>query len=408
VKIASDKDYAEIGIYCFGRGIFHKLPRKGLEVGDKDLYLIKEGDFILQVTFAWEGAVALASQAEDGMFGSVRFPTFRVNEARCSPRYLLNYFRTRAGLQQLVSICPGSAGRNRVLSIKRIPEVHVPLPPLDEQRRIVARIEQLAAKIQEARDLRASSSEISRVLVASATDSAVTRGRWPARPLATLLREDSQNGLSTRPSESRPGLPILRISSATSRQDAIVDESDFKFLQVSQSEANKYVLRPGDLLACRFNGNLHYVGRFALYNGHSHGKQVYPDKLIRFRLDEQIALPRFVCLAMNSGIVRQCVESLAATTAGNIGISAGRLKHVPLPLPPLSEQRRIVAYLDNLQAKVDALKKLQAETAAELDALLPSILDRAFRGELVGAVREPPLRPNLADTLKQREAGSTG
>jgi len=48
----------------------------------------------------------------------------------------------------------------------------------------------------------------------------------------------------------------------------------------------------------------------------------------------------------------------------------------------LDEQRRIVAYLDNLQAQVDELTALQEATQAELDALLPSVLDRAFRGEL--------------------------
>ncbi len=58
------------------------------------------------------------------------------------------------------------------------------------------------------------------------------------------------------------------------------------------------------------------------------------------------------------------------------------MRKTQIPLPPLPEQHRIVAYLDRLQAKVDALKNLQAETAAELDALLPSILDRAFKGEL--------------------------
>jgi len=58
------------------------------------------------------------------------------------------------------------------------------------------------------------------------------------------------------------------------------------------------------------------------------------------------------------------------------------LSNVCLPIPPLSEQRRIVAYLDDLQAKVDALKAQQAQAAAELDALLPSILDKAFKGEL--------------------------
>jgi type I restriction enzyme S subunit len=59
-----------------------------------------------------------------------------------------------------------------------------------------------------------------------------------------------------------------------------------------------------------------------------------------------------------------------------------RIKNLTVPVPSLPEQRRIIAYLDNLQAKVGALRKLQAETAAELDALMPSILDKAFRGEL--------------------------
>jgi type I restriction enzyme M protein len=51
-----------------------------------------------------------------------------------------------------------------------------------------------------------------------------------------------------------------------------------------------------------------------------------------------------------------------------------------LPTAILPEKHRIVAYLDNLQAKVEALKRLQNETATELDALLPSILDKAFKG----------------------------
>ena len=53
-----------------------------------------------------------------------------------------------------------------------------------------------------------------------------------------------------------------------------------------------------------------------------------------------------------------------------------------VPVLPLPEQRRIVAYLDDLQAKVDVLRRLQAETGAELDAIMPAVLDRAFKGEL--------------------------
>lgn len=63
-------------------------------------------------------------------------------------------------------------------------------------------------------------------------------------------------------------------------------------------------------------------------------------------------------------------------------------------VPSLSEQRRIVDYLDELQAKVDELKKAQTETLVELDALMPSILDKAFRGELLPA--EEPVRATKA------------
>jgi type I restriction enzyme, S subunit len=63
-------------------------------------------------------------------------------------------------------------------------------------------------------------------------------------------------------------------------------------------------------------------------------------------------------------------------------LSGERVREMPVPLPAIEEQRRIVAYLDSLQAKVDALKALQAETQAELNALLPAVLDKAFKGDL--------------------------
>ena len=67
---------------------------------------------------------------------------------------------------------------------------------------------------------------------------------------------------------------------------------------------------------------------------------------------------------------------------GQANVNATKLKALPIALPSLIEQQCIVAYLDDLQSKVDSLKQLQSETSAELDALLPSILDKAFKGEL--------------------------
>jgi type I restriction enzyme S subunit len=63
-------------------------------------------------------------------------------------------------------------------------------------------------------------------------------------------------------------------------------------------------------------------------------------------------------------------------------LNVGQLEKTPIKLPSLEEQRRIVAELDALQAKVEAVKSFQAETKTELVALLPAILDKAFKGEL--------------------------
>ncbi|MCX5905248.1 MAG: restriction endonuclease subunit S, partial [Proteobacteria bacterium] len=113
------------------------------------------------------------------------------------------------------------------------------------------------------------------------------------------------------------------------------------------------------------------------------------------KLDNQICSTGFAVFSCGSSInpdfllfqfcspffVDQCVSK---TTGGHYpAINETNLRKVQIIVPPLPEQYRIVAYFNNLQEKVSALKKLQSETATELDAMLPSILDKAFRGELL-------------------------
>jgi type I restriction enzyme S subunit len=101
----------------------------------------------------------------------------------------------------------------------------------------------------------------------------------------------------------------------------------------------------------------------------------------RIAPDEGLVDARFLaetlCGQQCQTFFREQTRTLAQPT-----LNVGHLEGTPVRLPALAEQRRIIAELDALQAKVDAVKRLQTETAAELDALLPSILDRAFKGEL--------------------------
>ena len=104
--------------------------------------------------------------------------------------------------------------------------------------------------------------------------------------------------------------------------------------------------------------------------------------LFRVRFDQRRCDSRFASVALRDArsIRRQVFDQVRGATRP--GFNTTLLSNVELPIPPLSEQRRIVAYLDDLQAWINQLKSLQAQTAAELDALLPSVLDKALRREL--------------------------
>jgi type I restriction enzyme S subunit len=146
--------------------------------------------------------------------------------------------------------------------------------------------------------------------------------------------------------------------------------------------AQQFVIRTEDVFIVGYNGDVNRVAKPAIYKGANESRVVYPDKLIRLRPNSARITPDFLVFALNSRTVRTQIEELGKTTAGNIGVSGGNAQSFVVPVPPLPEQRRIVSELDALQAEVDALKRLQAETGQKLDALLPAILDRAFKGEL--------------------------
>jgi type I restriction enzyme S subunit len=109
---------------------------------------------------------------------------------------------------------------------------------------------------------------------------------------------------------------------------------------------------------------------------------VFPDLFIRVPLAQTELLPEFFVAYWNSPIMRTQITEAAKTTSGIWKINQSHIASFKILIPPLSEQRHVVTYLQSLRVKVDRLKSLQEQTAAELDALLPSLLDKAFRGTL--------------------------
>jgi type I restriction enzyme S subunit len=200
---------------------------------------------------------------------------------------------------------------------------------------------------------------------------------WLYVPLAGLLSEDTRNGYSRKPDDALDGVPILRISAGTARPDGLVAEEEFKLISgIDDKLLDQYEVRTGDLLACRFNGNKDYVGRLSLFRGYLRQRFIYPDKLIRIRLAEELAEPSFLRWISGADLVREEIETKCATTVGNWGISAGKLKTCLVPLPPLAEQHRIVAKVDELMALCDQLEAARQQREQGRERLVAATLQR--------------------------------
>jgi len=370
--------YHILGAHWYAKGLYVKEIKTGSQIRTGRLYRVEHGDFVYNRLFAWKGSFAIATPENHRCYVSNEFPCFLINAERVDGRYLWRYFTLPSTWDQALGLSAGGTptSRNR-LKEEKLLGMKMLLPTLEEQRRIVARIEELAAKIEEARDLRRQASTETEGLIRVwphnvVEDQSVFLGSLGQGILSM------RNGLSRRPFGTESGPIVLRLADVAS---GAVDLGNPRRGNLSEVEVDNYSLSTGDLLFVRVNGSRDIVGRCVPFHGASEAV-CFNDHLIRARLNSEVFDWRFVAIMANSPMAREYIERTAITTAGQKTVNHGMLAELPIPVLPLSQQRRIAAYLGDLEARIGGLKRLQAETTAELDALLPSILDKAFRGEL--------------------------
>lgn len=136
VEVRPNEMYTQIGIRSHGKGLFYKDPVSGMELGNKSVFWIEPGCFILNIVFAWEHAIGKTTLSEMGMIGSHRFPMYRPVGSVVDVDYIIFYFLTKQGTDVLVEASPGGAGRNKTLGQDRFLKSKIVLPPIAEQRQI--------------------------------------------------------------------------------------------------------------------------------------------------------------------------------------------------------------------------------------------------------------------------------
>jgi type I restriction enzyme, S subunit len=128
--------YTGLGIRSHGKGTFlknHEIPEKN---SMEYLYEVQSDDLVVNITFAWEGAIAIAKQADAGALVSHRFPTYTFKRTVAIPEFFQYIILDKQFIYRLGVISPGGAGRNRVLNKSDFLELTVLLPDLDEQQKI--------------------------------------------------------------------------------------------------------------------------------------------------------------------------------------------------------------------------------------------------------------------------------
>ena len=126
-----DKPYKRLSIRSHAKGTFHQFVDEPEKVAMDKLYIVHENDLIVNITFAWEHAIAVADKEDNGLLVSHRFPTFEID--RADIKFIRVLVSQESFRRKMELISPGGAGRNRVLSKGSFVNISLVVPNIKEQ-----------------------------------------------------------------------------------------------------------------------------------------------------------------------------------------------------------------------------------------------------------------------------------
>lgn len=265
----------------------------------------------------------------------------------------------------------------------------IPLPPLSEQQRIVERIEELFAKLDEAKERLQEVADSFAVRKAAILHKAftgeltkqwrwengVSDESWEEKKFDDCI-EKMQNGLSKRKGDEGNNIGVLRLANL-GEDDLVLD--DLRYILLTEKEEKNYLFSKDDVIMIRVNGSKDNVARQIVIN--TDEKLAFCDHIIRIKYNPNI-VARYVMYFSKTNAYRKYVEDNMVSSAGQNTISRKGLASLVIPLPSIEEQDEIVRLIDDLLARERAAQQAAEQALASIDLMKKSILARAFRGEL--------------------------
>jgi hypothetical protein len=372
VAVDPFETYEEIGVRSFGKGIFHKEPIPGTDLGSKRVFEIRPGDLVLSNVFAWEGAVALAGEAERGRIGSHRFMTYVAISDDVDVSYMRYFFLTDPGIVLLNRASPGSAGRNKTLAIDRFEAVEIPLPNVTEQRRVAARLDRIGVATDQCSKVAAHWGRLHTALVPALaqrpdlTEESKRKLHWERVRLRDVMTQTTD----LEPARSEGSYPNVGILSFGR---GLFEKAPIEGLRTSAKTLNR--IRSGQFIYSRlfaFEGA--YAEVPAAYDGY-----FVSNEFPTFDVDSRCALVGFITSYLKSPSIW---AELASQSKG-LGVRRQRVQPEKLLdfriwLPPLEEQHRVTSSISKTRQSAEK-RELASET---LSALQSAAINHAFAGLL--------------------------
>jgi type I restriction enzyme S subunit len=334
---------------------------------------VRYGDVLLVKDGVNTGTAAINTVCKPfSMLSSVAL--LRPKELRLDARFLMHWLNSPDGQDSIIHNMSGSAIRRLVL--REIRMTKLPLPPLAEQRRIAAILDQAEALRAKCRHALAQLDTLIQsffldlfgdpVANPQQWDSALTLGQV-ADIVSGITKGRRVNGQKTR---EVPYLAVVNV------QDRALNLAVVKTIEATEDEIARYSLKADDLLLTE-GGDPDKLGRGTLWQGEL-AECIHQNHVFRVRLTSNLVHPLFLNWLVGSQRGKSYFLRSAKQTTGIASINMTQLRGFPLLLPPLSLQREFAAQV----AAVERLKTAQRVSLAKLDALFASLQHRAFRGEL--------------------------
>lgn len=371
------------------------------------------------------GSIGLADDDTKTGFTSPDYTVFSCRKG-LDPHYLLHFLKSDYGLEAIARNCSGAVRKR--LYYSGLAEIELPVPSLDEQRALVARIHGINDTIRFIREENSDRHELPQLkqaILQEAIQGSLTAGWRAARPdvepasqllhrihaekarliAAKKLRPEkllpqitpaeipfkipkgwewcrASNigfviGGLTKNAAKRGGhkrlLPYLRVANVYANR---LDLSDLQEIGVTDSEVEKLLLEKDDLLVVEGNGSRDQVGRIARWDG-SVDPCVHQNHVIKVRLgDPKVAPWALYWFLSPSG--RTLIEEQARTSTGLYNLSTGKVANLPIPLPPLAEQAAIVERVEALMTTCRSLEAEIEHARTHAAHLLQAVLKEAF------------------------------